>query len=86
MQIFSIIRPKQPQLATTIFYYRRINKYVRTKLTYTVDSYTPSSVGFGLSTHVGHFNLYGTFNNLFGASDFYNSNYNAFQIGMNLIF
>jgi Family of unknown function (DUF5723) len=86
MQIFSIVRPKQPQLATTVFYYRRINKYVRTKLTYTVDSYSPSSVGFGLSTHIGHFNLYGTFNNLFGASDFYNSNYNAFQFGMNLIF
>jgi len=45
MQLFSIIRPKQPQLATTIFYYRRINKYLRTKLTYTVDSYSPSSIG-----------------------------------------
>ncbi|MFK5891490.1 MAG: DUF5723 family protein [Flavobacteriaceae bacterium] len=86
MQFFSIVRPKQPQLATTIFYYRRVNKYLRTKLTYTVDSYSPSSVGFGLSSHIGHFNLYGSFINLFGANNFYNSNYNAFQFGMNVIF
>ena len=86
MQFFSIVRPKQPQLATTVFYYRRVNKYLRTKLTYTVDSYSPSSVGFGLSSHIGHFNLYGSFINLFGANNFYNSNYNAFQFGMNVIF
>jgi uncharacterized protein DUF5723 len=86
MQFFSIVRPKQPQLATTIFYYRRINKYLRTKLTYTVDSYSPSSVGFGLSSHIGHFNLCDSFLHLLGANDFYNSNYNAFQFGMNVIF
>ena len=86
LQLFSIVRPKQPQLATTVFYYRRINKYLRTKLTYTVDSYSPSSVGFGLSSHIGHFNLYGSFINLFEANDFYDSNYNAFQFGMNVIF
>lgn len=85
-QIFSIIRPKQPQVASTLFYYRRINKFLRTKLTYTVDSYSASSIGFGLSSHFRNFNLYGSFNNLFGATDFYNSNYNGFQFGMNLLF
>ncbi|NQW35477.1 MAG: hypothetical protein HQ471_00585, partial [Flavobacteriales bacterium] len=61
------------------------NKYLRAKITYTVDSYTPSNVGLGFSSHFWNFNLYGSFNNLF-STDFYNSNYNAFQIGMNYIF
>jgi len=85
IQLYSIVLPKQPQVATTLFYYRRINKYLRTKLTYTVDSYSSSNVGLGLSAHIKHFNLYGSFNNLF-STDFYNSNYNAFQFGMNFIY
>lgn len=85
IQLYSIVLPKQPQVATTLFYYRRVNKYLRTKVTYTVDSYSASNVGFGLSSHLGHFNLYGSFNNLF-STDFYNSNYNAFQFGINYIY
>ncbi|MCF6212740.1 MAG: DUF5723 family protein [Flavobacteriaceae bacterium] len=84
-QLYSVILPKQPQVAATVFYYRRVNKYFRAKLTYTVDSYTPSNVGLGFSSHIWHFNLYGSFNNLL-STDFYNSNYNAFQLGMNFIF
>lgn len=85
IQLYSIVLPKQPQVATTLFYYRRINKYLRTKVTYTVDSYSASNIGLGLTSHLGHFNLYGSFNNLF-STDFYNSNYNAFQFGMNFIY
>jgi len=84
-QFYSIVLPKQPQIATTLFYYRRINKFFRTKITYTVDSYSGSNVGLGFTSHIGHFNLYGSFDNLFSA-DFYNSNYNAFQFGMNFVF
>ncbi|NQW36196.1 MAG: hypothetical protein HQ471_04235, partial [Flavobacteriales bacterium] len=64
-QLYSVVLPKQPQIAATAFYYRRVNKYLRAKITYTVDSYTPSNVGLGFSSHFWNFNLYGSFNNLF---------------------
>jgi len=85
IQLYSIFLPKQPQLATTLFYYKRINKHLQTKLTYTVDSYSASNIGIGLSTRIGHFNLYGSFNNLL-STNIYNSNYNGLQFGMNLIY
>jgi len=84
IQLYSIFLPKQPQLATTLFYYKRINKYLQTKITYTVDSYSASNIGLGVSTRIGHFNLYGSYNNLL--TNIYSSNYGGFQIGMNLIY
>ena len=86
IQLFSIFRPKQPQLAATLFYYRRISKFLRTKFTYTVDDFSYTNVGFGFSTHIGKFNLYATADNLIGYTNLSKSNSQSVQFGMNIIF
>lgn len=86
MQLFSIFRPKRPQFAATLFYYRRFSKYFKTKITYTVDDFSYTNIGSGFSTQIGKFNLYATADNLLGLTDLAKSNSQSFQFGMNLIF
>jgi hypothetical protein len=85
VQLYSVFRPKRPQFAATLFYYRRLSKFLRTKFTYTVDEFSAKNIGFGLSTHIGKFNMYATFDNLLGFTDLSKSNNQTFQFGFNII-
>ncbi|CAL2101957.1 conserved protein of unknown function [Tenacibaculum sp. 190130A14a] len=85
-QIFSVFRPSGPKFALTGFYERRISKGINTKITYTIDDFSYTNFGLGLSTKIGKFQVYGLVDNLFGLSDIAATNSAAFQLGMNLIF
>ncbi len=58
VQFYLIKRPIEFQQATTLFYERRLGKYLRSKLTYTYDMYSAKNFGFGFSAKVNAFNLY----------------------------
>lgn len=62
--MFAVNRPKTPQIALTAFYYRRLLGQIRFKVTYTVDSYSFTNVGMGLSAHLGPVNFYIIVDNL----------------------
>ena len=86
IQLYTIFRPKQPQLATTLYYSRSVTNFLKAKITYTADSHSFSNIGFGFSTQIGKFNMYANADNLLSYNDFYNSKKIAFLFGMNLIF
>ncbi len=86
VQLYSIFRPKQPQVAATLYYYRRLSKQLRFKTTYTANSYSFANIGIGLTTHFNKFNFYATADNLLGYADLSKSQNQSIQFGMNMIF
>ena len=86
MQLFAVNRPKQPQLALTAYYYRRLFKGLRAKATYTIDSYSFNNVGLGVSAHLGSFNFYVMADNFLQYKNIYNAQSVSLQLGFNYIF
>lgn len=86
MQLYAISTPKQPRLALTAYYYRRLFKGLRAKTTYTVDSYSLSNIGLGFSAHLGNVNFYMMADNLMQYKNIYNAQSVSLQLGFNYIF
>ncbi|RMA57107.1 DUF5723 family protein [Ulvibacter antarcticus] len=84
LQYYSIFRPKGPQHAATIFYYRRLFNFLSAKATYTMDSYSSSNVGFGIVTDLGKFNFYVAADNLQSYGNLAKAKSVSLQLGFNL--
>ena len=85
-QLFAMTTPKSPLFAMTTFYKRNFSKSFQMKATYTVDSFSFTNVGLGMSTKVGPVNFYVLADNLLSYSDVSKANSLSFQLGLNLIF
>lgn len=83
--LYTIFRPVAPQLAATVFYERKISDGFRAKVTYTVDSYSFTNIGLGVSAKIGVFNIYGMADHLLGYQNLAKTNAVSFQLGMNII-
>ena len=86
MQLYAIKRPKQPQLALSTYYYRRLFNGLSAKATYTIDSYSFNNIGLGLSANVGGFNFYIIADNFLQYKNIYNAQSVSLQLGFNYIF
>jgi len=86
MQIFSTIGAVHSYLAATLFYEKRINKHLQTKITYTADPFSFTNIGLGLSSHFRAFNMYLAADNLISLSNVYNTKSANIQLGINFIF
>lgn len=86
LQLYAEKRPRYPQAALTAFYYRKIWEALRIKGTYTVDKYSKSNIGLGLSAHFANFNLYFLADNLLEYGNLADANTLSFQMGLNYIF
>ncbi|MGB0891202.1 MAG: DUF5723 family protein [Flavobacteriaceae bacterium] len=86
LQIFSILRPQRTHFALTTFYEKALGENFRTKLTYTVDDFSYTNVGLGMSTLIGKVNTYVLVDNVFGLDHIGYSKRASIQLGMNLIF
>jgi hypothetical protein len=84
-QFFAMSTPRAPMLALTGYYRRRLLQGLQMKATYTIDSYSYSNIGLGLTTKIGVVNFYAMANNLLGYSDLSKANALTFQIGFNII-
>lgn len=82
---FIIMRPTGPKFAITGFYERKFAKFLNTKVTYTVDDFSYTNIGFGISSNFWKLNMYATASNIIGFTDIANSNTAAFQFGINFI-
>lgn len=84
LQLYGIKRPKRPQFAVTAFYYRQLTNAIAAKLTYTIDPYTTTNVGLGLSTNFwwGHFYL--AADNLLNTTNLAKSKSVSLQLGFNI--
>lgn len=84
-QLFAMSTPREPMLALTGYYRRRILEGLQMKATYTVDSYSASNIGLGLTTKIGVVNFYALADNLLSYKDISKANALTFQIGFNII-
>jgi hypothetical protein len=85
-QLYAIARPRGPQLALTTYYYRRLLRGLSAKATYTVDSYSFSNIGLGISTNLGGFNMYLLTDNLLQYRNIYDAQSVSLQLGFNYVF
>ncbi|WP_179343836.1 DUF5723 family protein [Winogradskyella ursingii] len=86
VQLYAINRPKAPQMALTAFYYRRILRGLRAKVTYTMDSFSYTNVGLGMSAHLGPLNFYILADNLLEYQNLAKAQSASLQLGLNLVF
>ena len=84
--LFAVKRPKHLQTALTGFYYRRLFDGLRAKVTYTIDSYSFSNIGIGISAHFGNVNFYAMADNLLKYQNIYDAKNLSLQFGFNYIF
>lgn len=84
-QLFAMTTPKSPLMALTAFYKRNFSKSFQMKATYTVDSFSFTNVGLGMSTKVGPVNFYVVADNLLSYADISKTNSLSFQLGLNVI-
>ena len=86
VQLYGIARPVRPQFALTAYYYRRLFEGLRAKATYTIDSFSFSNLGLGISSHIGSFNFYIIADNLLAYQNLARAQSVSLQFGFNLIF
>ena len=84
LQLYSIMRPKRPQYAVTAFYLRRFGDYVAAKATYTVDAYSATNVGLGVSSNFGPVNFYVAVDNILTYSNIAKAKNVSLQLGFNV--
>ncbi len=85
VQLFMQFRPKRPQYAASLFYYKRLFNFLRTKVTYTIDDYSYYNLGFLLSTHIDKINFYISANNLLDYTNLAKARGTSVQLGFNII-
>ncbi len=84
-QLYVINRPRGPQAALSAFYLRRFGNVMAIKTAYTIDKYSLTNVGLGVSMQAGPVNLYFMADNLLAYQNIAASNYASFQLGINII-
>ncbi len=85
-QFFVMTTPRLPFLALTAYYRRQIFDALEMKATYTLDSFSYTNIGLGLSTTIGKVNFYVLADNLLAYKDVAKANSFSFQLGLNVIF
>lgn len=85
-QLFMMSTSKAPIFALTGFYEKKFSNTINVKLTYTVDSFSYTNVGLGLSSKLGRVNFYILGDNLIGYTNINKMNSLSLQFGLNLVF
>ena len=86
VQLFGIGRSRRPQFALTGFYRRQLFSFLSGKVNYTVDGFSKTNIGVGVSTHLGNVNFYLMADNLLEYQNLAKANYASLQLGFNYIF
>ncbi len=84
-QVYVINRPRGPQVSLTGFYQRKLGNFLTAKATYTVNKFSFSNVGLGISMKAGFLNMYLMADNLLAYQNLANSQYASFQFGLNIL-
>jgi len=84
--LFAIKRPNHLQWALSAFYYRKILKGLQLKTTYTVDAYSFTNIGLGMSASLGALQFYIMADNLLEYQNLAKSQSVSLQLGFNYIF
>lgn len=85
-QLFAMSTPRAPLMALTAYYRRRFLESLEMKATYTIDSFSATNIGLGLSTTISKVNFYLMADNLLEYRDISKANSLSFQLGINIVF
>lgn len=85
LQYFSIFRPLGMQHAGTIYYRRRFGNWLSAKATYTIDAYSATNIGAGISLDIGNLNVYIAADNLLDYGNIAKANNVSLQLGFQII-
>ena len=86
LQLFSTVGSVHSYLAATLFFERWFSKHFQAKVSYTVDPYSFSNLGAGISTQLGPINIYVLADNLLYLNNIYAAKSANVQLGVNFIF
>ncbi len=84
-QLFMVNRPRGPQAALTAFYERRFGNVLALRSTYTVDKYSLTNFGLGMSLQAGPVNFYVMADNLLAYQNIAAAQTASLQFGLNII-
>ena len=84
--LFAMKRPNHLQWALSLFYYRKLYKNLQLKTSYTVDVFSFSNVGLGMSAALGPVQFYIMADNLLEYLNLAKSQSVSLQLGFNYIF
>lgn len=85
-QLYAVSRPYGLRMAFIGFYEHKFAKFLNTKVTYTIDDFSASNIGLGVSTNFWKLNVYGLVDNVFKVGDIADANTASLQFGINFIF
>jgi hypothetical protein len=86
VQLFTAFRPAHKQMAITAFYEKSLTQKLHTKFTYTIDDFSYTNIGAGLSAQLGNLNVYTMLDNILSYENLSSANHVSLQLGFNLIF
>lgn len=84
-QLYSVFRPTGPKFAVTAFYERKFTKFLNTKVTYTIDDFSATNFGLGVSSNFWKLNVYVAADNVVGLFDVADTHTASLQFGVNFI-
>ena len=82
---FAQYRPVKIHFGASAFYEQKWSKNFYTKINYTVDNFSYSSIGAAMALNIGKVQLFLSADNLIGLSDLSQSNKQSVQFGLNII-
>ncbi len=81
---YSIMRPKRPQFAFSVFYYRKLTGFLSAKVAYTWDEYSATNLGMGINADIGWVNFYLMTDNILRYGNLAKAKNVSLQLGLNL--
>jgi hypothetical protein len=84
-QINTIMRPRGPQTAFTGFFETSLTPKLHTRATYTINDFSATILGGGLTFQWGKVNVFGVVDNMLGARDLLSANNISFNFGINMV-
>ncbi len=84
-QLHSVFRPIGPQLAFTSFFETSLSEKVHTKLTHTINEYSATIIGSGMTFQWGKVNVFGMVDNVLGARDLLSASTISVNFGVNMV-
>tara|TARA_B110000003_G_scaffold179972_1_gene179201 strand:+ start:13671 stop:15041 length:1371 start_codon:yes stop_codon:yes gene_type:complete len=85
LQLHSIMRPLKAQFSFTSFYERSLSKNTHLKFTHTMNDYSPTIFGTGLSLQVSRVHFFGLLDNIFAVRDLSTANNISVNFGFNIV-
>tara|TARA_R110000787_G_scaffold269018_3_gene375670 strand:- start:10141 stop:11517 length:1377 start_codon:yes stop_codon:yes gene_type:complete len=84
-QLHTIMRPLRAQFSFTSFFETSLSENIHTKFTHTINDYSATIIGSGMSVQIGKVNVFGLIDNMLGVRDVGTAGNISFNFGINLV-